>query len=135
MVSGTIEMTSGLPLFERIRELHHGLEEIIDQYRPDVAAVERIFFAKSVRSALVLGHARGVALLAIAEAGVEFYEYTPAEVKKAVAGYGRAGKRQVQEMVRRVLGLELELSPDGADALALAICHMNMARFVSKVDT
>jgi crossover junction endodeoxyribonuclease RuvC len=114
-------------------ELYKGLSEVISRYRPSGAAVEKIFFAKSVRSALSLGHARGIALLAVAEGGVDLYEYTPLEVKKAVVGYGRAEKKQVQEMVKNILSIDSQLSPDGADALALAICHINKAQYMMKV--
>ena len=133
IASGTIAVNPRGPLHKRLMELYGGLSDIISRYEPSGAAVEKIFFAKSVRSALGLGHARGVALLAVAEGGLEFYEYSPLEVKKAVVGYGRAEKKQVQEMVKHILGINTRLSPDGADALALAICHMNNNDFLMKV--
>jgi crossover junction endodeoxyribonuclease RuvC len=134
ITSGTIVLSSKKPLHERLRELYEGLREIIGEYEPYDGIVEKMFFAKSVRSALSLGHARGVALLAVADGGLGFYEYTPVEVKKAVVGYGRADKKQVQEMVKNILGINTNLSPDGADALALTICHINHQRFQKVVD-
>jgi crossover junction endodeoxyribonuclease RuvC len=96
------------------------------QHLPGEVAVEEVFLAKSFQSALALGEARGVALLAAAAANLEVFEYSAAEVKKAVVGYGRADKHQVQAMVKRLLGLkELPLPIDAADALAVAICHLN----------
>jgi crossover junction endodeoxyribonuclease RuvC len=133
IASGTIATNSRDPLHTRLMGLYGGLSEIIRRYEPRRAVVEKIFFAKSTRSALALGHARGVALLTVAEGGLELYEYSPLEVKKAVVGYGRAEKKQVQAMVKNILGINTRLSPDGADALALAICHLNKARFLSKV--
>jgi crossover junction endodeoxyribonuclease RuvC len=102
--------------------------------RPDCAAVEAVFFAKNVRSALRLGQARGVALLALAEASVEIHEYSALEVKQAVTSYGQAGKEQVQEMVRLLLGLSEAPTPiDAADALAVAICHHHAARLKARL--
>jgi crossover junction endodeoxyribonuclease RuvC len=95
-------------------------------HQPDCVAVENIFYATNVRSALKLGHARGVAILAAVEAGCDVVEYTPAEIKRAVVGYGRAEKHQVGQMVKLLLGLTAAPSPhDAADALAVAICHMH----------
>ncbi len=122
--SGRIGMTSGAPLARRLAELFEGLSEVVTEFSPQACAVEKIFFAKSVRSALSLGHARGIALLAGAMGGLPVYEYSALEVKKAVTGYGRAGKSQVQEMVKRLLDLSFSPSTDGADALALALCHL-----------
>ena len=97
---------------------------LIAEARPDCVAIENIFYAANVRSALKLGHARGVAMLAAVEAGLPVVEYTPAEIKRAVVGYGRADKNQVQQMVKLILGLAAPPSPhDAADALAVAICH------------
>lgn len=99
---------------------------MIAECRPDCVAVENIFYAKNVRSALKLGHARGVALLAASEAGLCVFEYAPTEIKRAVVGYGRAEKGQVQQMVTLLLGLESVPGPhDVSDALAVAICHLN----------
>jgi crossover junction endodeoxyribonuclease RuvC len=106
--------------------MHRGLRALITRCHPDCVAIEDVFHARNVRSALLLGHARGVALLAASEADVPVVTYTPAEIKHAVVGYGRAEKRQVQSMVRLLLGLDAPPSPhDVADALAVAICHLH----------
>jgi crossover junction endodeoxyribonuclease RuvC len=125
---GTIVLPARDELHDRLRLLHETLLEMLRRNRPDEAAVEKVFFARSVKSALSLGQARGVALLCIAEAGIPYGEYSPNEVKKAVVGYGKAEKRQVQEMVRMILSLGELPPPDSADALALAICHLNQFR-------
>lgn len=123
--SGRIVLSSRSPLHIRLKQLNEGLTDVIQQYGPTEAVVEKIFFAKNARSALSLGHARGIALLAAATGGLEVHEYSALQVKKAVTGYGRAEKRQVQEMIRAILGINGSLSPDSADALALAVCHIN----------
>lgn len=106
--------------------IYKGLVALLAQHRPECVAVESLFHAVNVRSALKLGHARGVALLAAVEGGYEVAEYTPAQIKLAVVGYGRAEKHQVQEMVRVILGLaEVPTPNDAADALAAAICHVH----------
>lgn len=121
---GSLSAPAGATFPDRLLAIHAGLSSLLDRHRPACIAIEGIFYARNVRSALKLGHARGVALLAASEAGVPVVEYSPAEVKRAVAGYGRADKRQVQEMIRLLLGLERAPSPyDAADALAVAICH------------
>jgi crossover junction endodeoxyribonuclease RuvC len=125
--SGRVVPGAGSPLHVRLKELHEGLDEVIREFGPEEAVVEKVFFAKSARSALSLGHARGIALLAAAAGGLAVHEYSALEVKKAVTGYGRAEKKQVEEMVKRVLGIDVALSTDGADALALAVCHRNRA--------
>ena len=110
----------------KLFEIHRRLVELLAECRPDSVAIENIFYATNVRSALKLGHARGVAMLAAAQAGLTVVEYTPAEIKRAVVGYGRAEKPQVQQMVKLLLGLEVVPSPhDAADALAVAICHVH----------
>jgi crossover junction endodeoxyribonuclease RuvC len=111
---------------ERLLQIHARLSVLIAECRPDCVAIENLFHAVNVRSALKLGHARGVAMLAAVEAGVPVMEYTPAEIKRAVVGYGRAEKHQVQQMVKLILGLAAVPSPhDAADALAVAICHVH----------
>jgi crossover junction endodeoxyribonuclease RuvC len=111
---------------ERLKCIHAGLVTQLADCRPDCVAIENIFHARNVRSALKLGHARGVALLAASEAGIHVIEYAPAEIKRAVVGYGRAEKPQVQQMVKLLLGLAQVPSPhDVADALAVAICHLH----------
>lgn len=116
-----------LPL--RLKEIREGLEKVIRDCAPQVAAVEDLFLANNVRAALKLGQVRGVVLVTAASLGVEVVEYTALAVKQAVVGYGRAGKPQVQAMVARLLGLPEPPRPnDAADALAVAICHLHSAR-------
>ena len=95
---------------------------MIDTYRPDILAIEKVFFAKNPRSALILGHARGAALLPGVLSHMEIYEYTPLEIKQSIVGYGQASKQQVREMVLRLLSLQGDLSYDASDALAVGIC-------------
>ena len=126
VVCGAIK-TPALGTFpEKLLVIHTRLARLLADCRPDGVAIENLFHAVNVRSALKLGHARGVAMLAAVEAGVPVFEYTPAEIKRAVVGYGRAEKQQVQQMVKLILGLSAVPSPhDAADALAVAICHAN----------
>ncbi|MCS6889612.1 MAG: crossover junction endodeoxyribonuclease RuvC [Chloroflexus sp.] len=122
--TGALTTPAGMPQPERLLQLYNGLCAIIERLRPDTAAVEELFFGKNVNTALTVGQARGVALLALAQAGIPVHEYKPLAVKQAVAGYGGADKRQMQEMVRLTLGLATVPRPDdAADALAIAICH------------
>jgi crossover junction endodeoxyribonuclease RuvC len=123
---GAIMALSGDPFPQRLARIHRELTALLASHRPDCVAVENLFHASNARSALKLGHARGVAILAAVEAGCEVVEYTPAEVKRAVVGYGRAEKHQVQQMVKLLLGLREAPAPyDAADALAVAICHLH----------
>jgi crossover junction endodeoxyribonuclease RuvC len=113
----------------KLLTVHDRLATLLAECRPDCVAVESLFYAANVRSALKLGHVRGVAILAAVEGGYPVAEYTPAEIKRAVVGYGRAEKHQVQEMVKLLLGLDAVPSPhDAADALAVAICHVHNQR-------
>ena len=105
--------------------IFEGLSEVMEQHLPEIAAVEDLFVAHNVRSALKLGQARGTAVVAAMKQGLPVYDYTPRAVKQAVAGYGQAEKEQVQRMVRTLLGLNGTPSSDAADALAVAICHAN----------
>jgi len=133
---GVIQTPAQQPMPLRLRQLYRGLTEIIQLHRPDRGAVEKLFFQRNVRTALTVGQARGVALLALAEAGLPVAEYTPLEVKQAVAGYGGADKKQVQYMVKALLNLdEIPQPDDAADALAVAICHLNTASFHSKLNS
>lgn len=117
------------PMPQRLSQLYHSLNEILAGHRPDFAAVEKLFFQRNVRTAISVGQARGVALLALAESGIGVAEYTPLEIKQAVTGYGGADKHQVQHMVRALLSLaEVPQPDDAADALAVAICHLHSAR-------
>jgi crossover junction endodeoxyribonuclease RuvC len=111
---------------EKLLVIHRGLKALLERHRPECVAIENIFYAKNVRSALKLGHARGVALLAASEAAIPVVEYSPAEIKRSVVGYGRAEKSQVQAMMKLLLGLDAAPSPhDVADALAVALCHIH----------
>lgn len=114
----------------RLATLFDGLNKLLKKYKPETAAVEKLFFSRNITTGIAVGQARGVVLLALEKAGVETCEYTPNEVKQAVAGYGSAEKRQVQEMVRALLQLDKIPKPDdAADALAIAITHLNTARY------
>ncbi|GMV33438.1 MAG: crossover junction endodeoxyribonuclease RuvC [Chloroflexi bacterium] len=114
----------------RLATLYDALVKLIKKHKPETAAVEKLFFSRNITTGIAVGQARGVVLLALEKAGVETYEYTPNEVKQAVAGYGSAEKRQVQEMVRALLQLDKIPKPDdAADALAIAITHLNTARY------
>ncbi len=122
--SGVVAMSARLSFPDRLLAIHGSLSKTLDEVRPDCVAVESLFHAVNARSAFALAHARGVIVLAATQAGVPIVEYAPAEVKRAVVGYGRAEKRQVQHMVRLLLGLaDLPTPYDVADALAIAICH------------
>ena len=126
VLCGAITAAPGDPFPQRLARIHRELVRLLNRCSPDCVAVENIFHAANVRSALKLGHARGVAVLAAVETGCEVVEYTPAEVKRAVVGYGRAEKTQVQQMIKLLLGLARPPSPhDVADALAVAICHLH----------
>jgi crossover junction endodeoxyribonuclease RuvC len=128
VICGSLSAPARSTFPEKLKHVHAGLTVLIARHRPDCVAVENIFYARNVRSALKLGHARGVALLAAAEAGLAVAEYAPAEIKLAVVGFGRAEKHQVQAMVKLLLGLDVAPSPhDAADALAVAICHLHSA--------
>ena len=126
IICGSLSAPARATFPEKLMVIHTGLKALLERHHPDCVAVEDIFYARNVRSALKLGHARGVALLAASEAGLPVVEYSPAEVKRAVVGYGRAEKPQVQEMVRLLLKLDNAPSPhDVADALAVALCHIH----------
>ncbi len=121
---GVLTTPASLPLTSRLLLLFDGLTQIIDRVHPDEVAVEQLFFSRNVQSAFAVGQARGVALLAAARRGLCVAEYTPQQVKQAVAGYGNATKLQVQTMVQVMLSLkEIPQPDDAADALAIAICH------------
>ncbi|MGH2615683.1 MAG: crossover junction endodeoxyribonuclease RuvC [Thermomicrobiales bacterium] len=131
---GVIVTDADLPMAKRLLAIHEAVGELIDRYHPSAVAVELLFFARNVTTAMTVGQARGVILLAAAERGIPVAEYSPSEVKQAVVGYGKADKHQIQEMVRIMLGLETLPRPDdAADALAVAICHVQVAPFRSRV--
>lgn len=126
---GVIRTPAGRPLSERLKQIYDRMSALIQEYKPDALVVEELFFNKNTRTALAVGQARGVILLAAAMHGLTVAEYTPLQVKMAVVGYGRAEKRQVQEMVRILLKLKANPKPDdAADALAIAICYAHSWR-------
>ncbi len=123
---GVIRTPSDAALPQRLQQLYDELDALIRRHRPDAIAVEELFFARNARTALTVGHARGVALLAAARSKASFHQYKPSEVKQAITGYGAADKRQMQEMVRLLLELDAIPKPDdAADALAIALCHLH----------
>ncbi len=126
VICGAISTAGAPTLAARLAIIHGQLVTLLRDCRPSVVAVENLFHAANVRSALTLGHARGVAMLSVVEAGLELAEYTPSEIKRAVVGYGRAEKAQVQRMIALLLGLDAPPTPhDAADALAVALCHVH----------
>ncbi len=130
MTYGAITTPAAWPLPRRLQHIFAELTALIAAHAPTDAVVERLFFNKNVRTALSVGQARGVALLAAAQAGLAIHEYTPLQVKQAIVGYGRAEKTQIQQMVKMLLRLDAVPQPDdAADALAIAICHAHSARF------
>jgi len=125
---GAITTPAGIPLQKRLLEIHQDMLTLVDQFQPEAASVEELFFNTNVTTGIAVGHARGVILLALAQRNVPFFEYTPAQIKQAVTGYGRAEKRQVMEMTRSLLKLKKIPRPDdAADALAAAVCHAHSA--------
>jgi crossover junction endodeoxyribonuclease RuvC len=126
---GVITTPAAQPLPKRLRTIYQELSALIVHHRPQAVAVEEVLFGRNVRTAISVGHARGVALLAAAQADVPVFTYTPTAVKQAVGGYGGADKRQIQEMVRMLLALPAMPQPDdAADAVAVAICHIHSAQ-------
>ena len=121
---GSVETEAGLPMPERLKLLYDGLTEIIQKYEPDEVSIEELFFNRNVTTAIGVGEARGVAMLACVEGGLVVSEYTPMQIKQALVGYGKAEKAQVQMMVKTILNLpEVPKPDDTADAVAAAICH------------
>ena len=133
LFSAVVRTKSATPIPERLLAIHQGLEQALFTVRPDEAAIEAIFQHRSAESALRLGQARGVALLAVAQAGLPLGEYNNQTVKKTVGGSGRAGKAEMQRMVQRLLGLSEPLPEDAADAAAIAITHIQHAGFVRQL--
>ncbi|MFN8497544.1 MAG: crossover junction endodeoxyribonuclease RuvC [Anaerolineae bacterium] len=132
---GAVTTEAGTPLAQRLHTVYWQLDELIRRYKPDALAVEQLFFSKNVTTALAVGHARGVVLLAAANEGVAIHEYRPMEVKQAIVGYGKATKDQMQQMVRMILGLDdIPRPDDAADALAIALCHAQSSRYRALLD-
>jgi crossover junction endodeoxyribonuclease RuvC len=131
---GVIETRPGVPVEQRLAQIHARIAELIEEHRPDAVALEDLYFGANVRSAFAVGQARGVVMLAAGQAGIPCASYTPQQVKGAVCGSGRAAKDQVGRMVQALLALTLPPTPDhAADALAVAICHVNRAPFAAAV--
>ncbi|MFH1715040.1 MAG: crossover junction endodeoxyribonuclease RuvC [Elusimicrobiota bacterium] len=127
---GYISTGAEHPFPRRLNRIHDELTKIITEFKPSDIAIEELFFAKNVKTAIKVGHARGVMLLTAEKAGVAVYEYTPLQIKQAIVGYGRAEKNQVQYMVTKLLNLKKTPKPDDtADALAVALCHNNMQKW------
>lgn len=125
---GSILTKAGLPVEERLKQIHESMVEIIEKYKPDVMSVEELFWNTNQKTGIVVAEARGVILLSAHEAGIPIFEYTPLQIKQSVVGYGRAEKKQVIAMVTALLGLKKPPKPDDtADALAMAICHAHCA--------
>ncbi len=132
---GVILTPAGAPMPDRLVTIYLAIKDLIALHRPATGAVEKLYFQKNVSTAMTVGQARGVALLAMAQAGLSIGEYNPRDVKQAVAGYGAADKKQMQGMVKAVLNLtDLPKPDDAADALAVAICHLHSARLKALTD-
>jgi crossover junction endodeoxyribonuclease RuvC len=132
IANGVIGAPAGLCQAERLLEIHRGIEVIIRRYRPGAVSLEKVFFSHNAQSALKLGQARGMAMLAAAQNSLDVSEYSATEIKVAVVGYGHASKGQIQKMVSALLGLRDALRPDAADALAAAICHLHRRTYQSR---
>lgn len=131
---GALTTEKNMPMPDRLKHLYCGLMELIAEYHPDAASIEELFFNKNTTTALLVGQARGVAILACANSGVEIFEYTPLQIKQGLIGYGRAEKKQIQHMVKTILHLEEVPKPDDtADALAAAICHGHSTGFQERL--
>ncbi|MBQ7039316.1 MAG: crossover junction endodeoxyribonuclease RuvC [Clostridia bacterium] len=131
---GKITTPAHTPLPKRLKMVYDGMTQLVKEFKPDVVSMEELFFNTNVTTAIAVGHARGVLVLATENANVPLAEYTPLQIKQAVAGYGRADKNQVQQMVKRFLNLtEVPKPDDTADALAVAICHAHSASLSGKL--
>ena len=132
---GCIKTSSKLSSNVRLQQIYSNMKKIISKFKPESIAVEKLFFGVNTKTAMAVGQARGVILLAASQANVRIAEYTPLEVKMALTGYGRADKHQMQQMVKRLLKLDVIPKPDdAADALAIALCHLNSDGFNSKAE-
>lgn len=132
---GVLRTESKIKTPERLKKIYIGYKKLIKKYDPQAVAVEELFYNKNAKSVIAVGQARGAALLAAGMLDKEIYEYTPPQVKQAVVGYGRATKLQVQKMTKMILGLEeLPKPDDAADALAIAICHVNSSGFYKMIN-
>ena len=133
--NGVIRPPEKADLAQRLLHIHQGLQTVINQYDPDCSAIEKVFMGNNAQSALKLGQARGVAMLAAASAELDIAEYSPLQIKSAVVGFGRASKSQVQQMVKALLKLPEVAQEDASDALAIAICHAHTGTLNAKLAT
>ncbi|MGI6538031.1 MAG: crossover junction endodeoxyribonuclease RuvC [Caldicoprobacterales bacterium] len=131
---GVVTTPADMEFSRRLLHIFNSVEKLIQDYSPQAVVYEELFFNKNVKTALIIGHARGAAVLAGARQSIDLFEYTPLQVKQAVVGYGRADKNQVQSMVKLLLGLrEIPKPDDAADALAVAICHLHSHQYGRKL--
>jgi crossover junction endodeoxyribonuclease RuvC len=133
VANGVIGTSTALCQADRLLQIHRGIEEIIKQYRPKAVSLEKVFFSHNAQSALKLGQARGMAMLAAAQNQIDVSEYSATEIKVAVVGYGHASKEQIQKMVTALLSLRGSLRADAADALAAAICHLHRSAYQTRI--
>ena len=133
LISGCISPNPALPFNQRLKVIYDGLLKVIDQHTPDVMSIEDIFFAKNAKSAIKLGQAKGVALLAGSNSGISIYEYAPTKVKLALTGRGRANKAEVQNMLSKLLGVTTWESQDASDAVAIALCHIHISQIETRL--
>lgn len=132
---GTIRPQRRLPFHKKLNEIQRRLEDLIATHHPDEVAIENPFYARNIKTAIALGQVRGAVLVAVASADCSLHEYSALEIKKAVTGYGQAGKDQVQMMVRMLLHIDSEsLEPDASDALATAYCHLNTRLYERRLE-
>lgn len=132
---GAVTTDAGMPMPDRLKHLYDQISSIIQEHQPEVVSIEELFFNTNSKTAIMVGQARGVVILACANAGLEIREYTPLQIKQGLVGYGRAEKKQIQAMVKTILNLnEVPKPDDTADALAAAICHGHCAGHLSKLD-
>jgi crossover junction endodeoxyribonuclease RuvC len=130
---GTLRFNTKIDVNERLVEIYHGVKALIQEHRPEHVAIEKVFFAKNVVSALKLGQARGAAILAITEAKIPLFEYSPNSIKQATVGFGHADKEQVAKMMTLMLGIKTFETVDASDALAIAVCHLNTHGFKNRI--
>lgn len=130
---GTLRFNTKVEANERLVEIYQGVRALMQEYKPEHVAIEKVFFAKNVVSALKLGQARGVAILAVAEAGIPLFEYSPNTIKQATAGFGHADKTQISRMMTLLLGVKEFETVDASDALAIAVCHLHTFGFKNRL--
>lgn len=132
---GVVTTDKDMDMPDRLKHIYSRLMDIIDEFRPEAVAIEELFFNKNAKTAIAVGQARGVAILACANSGLDIYEYTPLQIKQGLIGYGRADKEQVQFMVKAILNLaEIPKYDDTADALAAAICHGHSSNYLRRTE-